>query len=1333
MKSRVSLLIVLTLSFFTVFSQSWMYDNTGNKRTNFFEIQEAFNQYWAGKTPQKGQGYKQFKRWEYFWQSRVDSLGSFKPYLESKAKLKPQQNQTKAISGPWSFIGNSSTLGGYEGLGRINCMAFHPSDVNTFWVGTPNGGVWKTVNGGANWSPLNDYMGFLAVSDIAIDYTDPNIIYVATGDKDGSIAGIGVLKSTDGGATWSNLNAQFVGLSIRNIEISPSNNSVLVISSDNGVFRTDNGGTSWTLVQSGDFYDLEFHPTQNSVVYAISNDTFYKSTDNGLTWGTNHTFSYAYNCRIATSASSPNLVEFLTTNSSGGLDGIYRSTDGGVSSSKYWDGFNDGNILNEDLMISSGQGWYDLAFEISPTNSNVKFIGGLITYKTADNGQTWNLSNMWYDDGVNPIAHADKHFLIYHPLDNNILFECNDGGLYKTLDQGSSWNVISDDLEIGEIYRLSVSATSSQVLMGLQDNGSVLKETNGTFTHPGGGDGMDNAIDYTNADIQYCSSQMGDFSRTTDNWLSSVDISSNVPGAPSGAWISPFTIDPVQPQTVYLGLDQVYKSTDRGDSWTNISSGIFSTTLEIVEVAPSNVNYIYASDGVNVKASTNGGGSWSTIYSAATVSALEINPNDETQVFITTGNSVFESLNAGASWTDISASINLKCNDIISLNNGQDLYLATDFGVYTMDVNRTAWVSFVNNLPNVNVSELDIKSNKLYAATYGRGLWVRNIIQPTCNSTTVACGDVVTLNDLLQNGTANNACISPAIPTSAIYSQTLEFTTSSVSTVRLDYSANNSAIVLLQDACELPANCVSLLNTTTSTEAYSEANSLPAGTYYFTIYSTTSTPFDVELTCVTPTTDPCTNIGDVSCGGMILINNLVQNGVLNNACSSISIPASATYSQIVKFTISQNTNVSLDYTANTAATVIIQDACQMPANCISTTQTTAGIAEISNLVAGTYYVYLYSDNATPFALHMNCVEPACFDASPISCGQSISATTIGANNSSFSYSCLSTSFNAPDTAFVLDITTPTSITATLSNTNSPLKLFLVSPCDSSICLDVSATQIFYPNAPIGEYYLIVEGATSASQSNFTLSVNCNTNHLYHVTSELNPVGIGSISGDGYYPLNQTQMMLAQTTDTCSEFSHWTKNGVDIPLPNGGFAFYNYTVTEDAHFVAYFQKKTFTITLNSSINGFSTETGAGNYECGETVNISTVLNSGDYIFVDWTANGVHYSAQQSTSIVAGGNIVYTANYASTASVEENNSKLISIRPNPTTGEFTIEALQHNFTSLQIIDAKGALIFTEIDINKKIISVNISSHPKGIYQLILTDEKSNRLTSKVLKSE
>lgn len=793
MRTRIqsTVLLILLVTTQELIAQPWM-EKIQSENPTFQEIRGAFNDYWNGKRIVKGQGYKQFKRWEWFWESRVLPNGHFpRPsatwdaYIEYRSTHRaPASKRAETImsSANWTNGGPSTSPGGYRGLGRINCMAFHPTDANTFWVGTPAGGLWKTVDAGSTWSTSTDNLPVLGVSDIAIDPTNADIIYIATGDGDmgslnGMIAGadgdtksIGVLKSTNGGATWNttglNWNVAAAKL-MRRLLIDPTNPNVLLAAASDGMWRTTDGGATWENVQSGYFMDVEFKPGDASVVYASTfrESEIYRSTDNGASWASVATLPGVIRVDLAVSAASPELVDALCVNNVFGLAGLWTSTNSGASFTQYLVGTETNNMLNvsSDASGAGGQGHYDLAHVINPNNEKDIWIGGINVWSSKDGGSNWNLKSVWTDSagahsatGVGhpdsiAVVHADCHWLAFHPLKTGTMFACNDGGIYRTTDNGVSWTDISNGLSISQMYRIGVAQTvAANVVCGLQDNGTKELENN-AWDDLTGGDGMECLIDYSNDRILYSSVQYGEIYRIDKANESAVEISENIPGgqelgkSPAGEWVTPFVIHPTNPKVLFAGYDKAYKTTDQGDSWSAISPVVTSKLLRYIAVAPSDPNTIYVATHDTIARTTDGGETWSYASESdpevnGVVSYIAVDPTNSQRMFVTfsgyaAGKKVFMSPDGGTTWTNYSGTLpNVPVNCIVyQKGSNEGLYIGTDVGVFYRDGTMSDWVPYQNGLPVVVVTELDISyfNNKLWAATFGRGLWSTDLYSST--------------------------------------------------------------------------------------------------------------------------------------------------------------------------------------------------------------------------------------------------------------------------------------------------------------------------------------------------------------------------------------------------------------------------------------------------------------------------------------------------------------------------------------------------------------------------------------------------------------------------
>ncbi len=756
----VSLTVWIFLFCSTTYGQPWLRHlpaHIPQEELTLYDYQQAFETYWAPFNVQRGtytengvtkkaSGWKQFKRWEYELESRIEKqTGAFPK--KSALTLREEYESTRpqrspGSTGNWSALGPRSSFSGYAGIGRLNCVAFHPTDLNIWWVGAAAGGLWVTTDHGASWTCLTDNNGVLAVSDIAIapDYESSRTIYIATGDRDGwDNRSIGVLKSTDGGLTWNATGLTYTiyeGRMTNRLLMDPNQPEVLIAATTVGVYKTTDGGTTWnTRLTTTEFIDMEFHPGNSNMIYgATKNGRIHRSTD-GITFSPAFSDPDGHRVELAVSPEQPDRVYAVMSNGESGLLGIYKSENSGVSFTQVFSGASKNMLGWESSGAGTGgQGWYDLAMAASPINADVVLVGGVNTWRSTDGGLTWSIVNHWWGDGVQAV-HADKHNLVFRK--NGDLFECNDGGIYVSTNNGSNWTDRTNGIEISQMYRLSVSQTDpGDIITGLQDNGTKL--LSGEVWHDvRGGDGMECLIDYTNVNIQYSTLYFGAIDRTLNHWQNAQNISP----ASDGAWITPFIIDPQNPQILYAGYSEVWKTVNRGNDWDVISSLNVGGKIRAMAIAPSDPQTLYISGPSNVWKTMNGGTTWTSVSSGipvgnADVQSIAIRHDDPATVWVAFSSyshpGVYQTQDKGASWTNISNGLPpIPVYSVVQNHQATgeiELFAGTELGVY-FKKGEEEWRPYSSGLPNVRIGEIEIyyapdpSKSKLRAATYGRGMW----------------------------------------------------------------------------------------------------------------------------------------------------------------------------------------------------------------------------------------------------------------------------------------------------------------------------------------------------------------------------------------------------------------------------------------------------------------------------------------------------------------------------------------------------------------------------------------------------------------------------------
>ncbi len=728
--------LFIALFFFSFQSHSQEYKvmiDSGN-----FTVQQIIDNaeaYYANRDKGRGSGYKQFKRWEYMANRLMKENGYLPTIIENLEKLRNYEsylNSTSAerlpLNDNWEELGPkswSATSGWNPGVGRITGIAVDKTNNDHIIVGANTGGVWKSIDAGQTWVPLNDYFTNLFVFSVAIDPADSNTYFF------GSEGGL-IFKSVDAGLTWIQVGS--VGNSdVNKILINPSNsNMMFATSADQGIYRSMDGGDSWTEVANdSQGYDVEFKPGDLNTVY-ISGSKFYVSTDGGTNFiqGTGFTSGPKM---IGVSPADPNVVYVLEANN-GRFGAFYVSNDSGVTFTKLNHSGKNYFGYSTTAQDDSGQAPRDMDVAVSPTDANEVHIAGVLTWRSTDGGVTFNCTSDWIPDnaaaGNRGYCHADVDILEFV---GNTLFVGTDGGIYKATDtQNVTANYYTDlttGIGIRQFYKIGISQTEDvKVTGGAQDNGSSFYTAATGWKDWLGADGMEGFIDKDNPNIMYGTTQQGSLYRSTNGGNSQQGL--NEPGPGSGNWVSPFEQDPILANSIYVGYNQVFKSLNYGNTWAPISQ-IFPSNLDELKIAQTDNNVMYASRNSFLYRTIDGGATnWVAVTRpGGLVNAIAIHPTNPLKIAIATTSSqhVFVSEDGGDTWANYKKNLpDFAATALVWDNNGEDgLYVGMNYGVFYIDNTFTDWQPYAANLPNVIINELEVNSvdHKLYAGTYGRGLW----------------------------------------------------------------------------------------------------------------------------------------------------------------------------------------------------------------------------------------------------------------------------------------------------------------------------------------------------------------------------------------------------------------------------------------------------------------------------------------------------------------------------------------------------------------------------------------------------------------------------------
>lgn len=699
------------------------------------------------------------KRYQYFYQQRAfpnnnipagalgraradhaRQFGALRDASSSAAASTFNQNQWRPV-GPFPIATSLTTSG------RINSIAVAPANPSILYIGAATGGVWKSSDGGASWLSQTDTQCSTAMGSIAIDPFNSDIIYAATGENNfsaDSFYGCGVLKSTNGGATWTQTGASVFdtasgGAKVGKIEVHPTVSSTLILATSFGVYRSLDSGASYVQVLPGIATDVVMNKTTPSIMYAAIGSIFggasngvYKSTDTGATWtklaGAFPTASVGrISLAIANSAPST-VIAAVQSTATFGLLGVWRTTDAGA------------NWAQQTATGAScaSQCWYDMYVAIDPSDANIVYFGGFSLYRSVNGGAA-------YTD-IGSAIHVDHHGFAFHPGTPTTIYSGNDGGIFKSVNSGTSWTSLNSNLSITQFSgEMGVHPTNAGAFLGgTQDNGTLLTSGTAAWTNVLGGDGGSAMFDQISPATAYGQTQWGGgFSgpRRSDNVgvTAFVQKLTGISLADSAQFYPAYVMSKADSQRLYFGTTKVYKTTNRGDTWTASATTLSGTVTAIAE-APSNSSIIYVGTSSGTVSKSSDG---NLTYASATAglparvpSDLAVHPSDPNTAFVSMSGfgsgHVFKTTDGGAGWTNISGNLpDIPASSIVihPSNPTTNIFVGTDLGVYRTLDGGVTWTPFTAGLPNAPVVDLvfNPNTNVLAASTHGRGVWVATI------------------------------------------------------------------------------------------------------------------------------------------------------------------------------------------------------------------------------------------------------------------------------------------------------------------------------------------------------------------------------------------------------------------------------------------------------------------------------------------------------------------------------------------------------------------------------------------------------------------------------
>jgi hypothetical protein len=609
--------------------------------------------------------------------------------------------------------------------GRVAAIAIDPRNPAHILCGAANGGVWESFNRGGSWAPRTDYAATTAVGALAFSPANPSIVYCGTGEGNWWWwLGTGVLRSSDGGATWSTLcTAPFVGQGFYDLRVDPANANHLLAATTGGLYDSSDGGSTWTARRSVRTWALAFG---SSEILGSSSDGLWRSTDGGTTWtavalpGSPGSFD-----RLAVCIAPSNPSVAYAWGARGSNAYLWRRAGGAWTA-----------ISSLPAGLNTVQAWYDWYAAAAPDRDDQIYLGAIEAYRGDLSGATW----VWTvtSNHAGGAIHPDQHAIAFEPGNPNVIYAGCDGGLFRSADRGNTWVHCNNGLVISEFEYIAQNVGSSRWLIGgTQDNGSDRWTGSSTFDHVADGDGGYVAVNHDDPTTVFHTyyNMSPEVSHSSGDWGSWSFIPPSIPSGEGNLFYPPMRCTDSNGSTVAIGGGAVYVSRANGSSWVRLAFPSAAIASAVCVPNADNV-YVGVTDGRVFHTNWNGT-AWTALSalttprSSANISDLLVSAGNLKRIWVTYstlgGGRVYRSDDAGSHWTDCSAGLpNRSVNAIeIDSRNANRLWVAMDLGISQSLDAGASWADFSNGLPNCYVGDLSFHPHAwvLRAGTRNRGIW----------------------------------------------------------------------------------------------------------------------------------------------------------------------------------------------------------------------------------------------------------------------------------------------------------------------------------------------------------------------------------------------------------------------------------------------------------------------------------------------------------------------------------------------------------------------------------------------------------------------------------